>query len=251
MAPKISVFAIAKNEASNISPFIQHLQGFAEEVVIVVDASTQDNTLKLAQDLGAKVYLRPFDNFSAQKQFALEQCTGDWAFNLDLDERLTPEIKSEILHTLPNTDADIIRLPRRQVVFGKVMRHGDIGFTRIPRLARRSLAHYGDELVHENLSASGKVLTLKNYFLHYTYRDLRQYMDTMNDYSSRWAQDKFARGKKFHGWQLFRFPLDFLMAYFVRGGIWGGYPGLIMSVGHAFYSFMKYAKLGAFYSLTR
>ena len=246
MNPTLSVFAIAKNEENNIRSFIEHLQGFAEEIVIVVDASTTDNTLAVAQSLNAKAMGHPFISYSTQKQFALEQCTGTWVLNLDLDERLTEELKAEILATInnPRTTANLFHLPLRNIFLGKVMKHGNVGRARPPRLARRLVATFGREKVHERLSAPGKPITLKHYFLHNPYRDLNHFMAKMNDYTTSWAEDKFARGKKFRCWQLWRFPLDFFSNYILRGGFLEGRRGLIWSFGSTAYSFFKYAKLG-------
>ncbi len=140
MPPKLSVFAIAKDEANNIAPFMQHLQGFAEEIVIVVDAATQDDTFSLAQSWGAKAILHPFTSYSAQKQFALDQCTGEWVLNLDLDERLTDELKAEISSTITSTTANLVHIPLHNIFLGKKMCWGDLLKACPPRLARRSMA---------------------------------------------------------------------------------------------------------------
>ncbi|MBP5295801.1 MAG: glycosyltransferase family 2 protein [Bacteriovoracaceae bacterium] len=244
---KLSVFAIAKDEARNIPSFLQHLQGFAEEVVIVVDASTQDDTLQLAQSLGAKAMLHPFTSYSAQKQYALAQCTGEWVLNLDLDERLTDALKAEISSTIARTSANLIRLPLHNIFLGKRMRWGDLLKACPPRLARRSVAHYGDDLVHERLTAPGKVIKLKNYYWHESYQNLTEYMAKMNAYSTAWALDKFKQGKKFKWWNLVRFPGDFLQAFIIQMGILQGYRGIILSIGKTFYTFFKYAKLAELY----
>ena len=244
MNPKLSVFAIAKDEEKNIRPFVEHLQGFADEIIIVVDASTTDKTLALALELGAVATPHPFTSYSIQKQFALEQCTGEWVLNLDLDERLTDELKQEIRSVLPQTTANLIRLPLRNIFLGQVMHHGDVGRATPARLARRAVASYGQAKVHERLQAPGLTITLKHYFLHNPYRDINHFMAKMNDYSTSWAEGKLAQGKKFKCGYLWRFPLDFLNNYLLRGGIWGGKRGLIWSFGYTAYAFFKYAKLG-------
>ena len=247
MTVPLSVFAIAKNESTNLVDFMANLQDFANEVVIVVDASSTDNTLSTAQSLGAKVYERYFDNFSAQKQFALDQCTEEWVLNLDLDERLTDELKAEISSTITSTTANLVHIPLHNIFLGKKMCCGDLLKACPPRLARRSMASYGTALVHERLFAPGKAIKLKNCYWHESYRDLDEYMAKMNAYSTAWALDKFKQGKKFRWWNLCRFPIDLLVAYFIRGGIFQGQRGLILSLGQTFYAFFKYAKLAELY----
>ena len=83
----ISALAISYNEESNIEKFIESLS-FADEIIIV-DSNSTDKTVELAKSLGATVLVREFDNFSNQKNFALQKAKHDWIVFFDLDETIS------------------------------------------------------------------------------------------------------------------------------------------------------------------
>src|SRR5882672_581061 len=91
----LSAYLIVKNEARDLPACLDSLQGLADEVVVVDDLST-DRTRDLCRDRGAKVFSRKLSGYGSQKQFALERCTGDWALNIDADERVRLELADEI-----------------------------------------------------------------------------------------------------------------------------------------------------------
>ena len=68
---------IAKNEEKNIAKSLESVKGLVSEI-IVVDSGSTDNTIKIAQSYGAKIFKRPFDNFSAQKNYALSLSMNEW-----------------------------------------------------------------------------------------------------------------------------------------------------------------------------
>src|SRR5258708_3007132 len=93
--PQLSAFLITKNEVADMVGCLESLRGLADEIV-VVDDNSSDGTADLCRRLGAKVWSRTFDGFGAQKQFALDQSLGRWAFSIDADERVTPALAEEI-----------------------------------------------------------------------------------------------------------------------------------------------------------
>src|SRR5207248_1067640 len=82
-------------------------------------------TLETAREFGARIFVEPWKGFAAQKNSAIEKCTGDWVLSLDADEELTPELAQEIAALLqgdPSSDAYMIR--RRNLFLGRWLRHG-------------------------------------------------------------------------------------------------------------------------------
>src|SRR5262249_6260911 len=68
---------------------------WAEEIV-VIDAESTDKTAALAREFTDRVWVRPWPGFAVQKNFAIEQATGEWILSLDADERVTPELAARI-----------------------------------------------------------------------------------------------------------------------------------------------------------
>ena len=101
---KISAIAITLNEAEAIEGYLKSLW-FADEIIIV-DSFSKDNTYTMAvQHEKVTAYQRKFDNFSAQKNFALSKASHDWIVFFDLDEEITKELSEEIVATLKDPKA--------------------------------------------------------------------------------------------------------------------------------------------------
>ena len=101
---KITALAITLNEAANIEGYLKSLW-FADEIVIV-DSFSSDETVALAsKNEKVTVYQRAFDNFSAQKNFAISKAKNDWVTFFDLDEEITPALTDEILEKFKNPKA--------------------------------------------------------------------------------------------------------------------------------------------------
>jgi len=91
---------ITKNEADNLPRSLGSVQGLVDELV-VVDTGSEDKTVDLAREYGAKVYNFIWQNdFAAARNFALDKAEGEWILFLDADEELQKIDKDDLKHTL-------------------------------------------------------------------------------------------------------------------------------------------------------
>lgn len=82
---------IAKDEAKNIADCIRSVKPVVDEI-IVVDTGSADNTRKIAEELGAKVFGFPWrDDFAAARNESIRHATGDYVIWLDADDRISTE----------------------------------------------------------------------------------------------------------------------------------------------------------------
>ena len=87
---RVTLSMIVKNESKYLRGCLDSVFGAVDEIVIV-DTGSNDDTIAIAEEYGAKVFHFPWQNdFSMARNFALEKSTGDWILYLDADERLTP-----------------------------------------------------------------------------------------------------------------------------------------------------------------
>src|SRR4051812_1015748 len=98
---KISSVIICKNEERNIEACLKSIQWVDE--IILVDAESTDKTVEIARKYTDKIFIRKWIGFSDQRRFGLEQCSSEWIFPMDADERCTEELKIEILEKI-NSD---------------------------------------------------------------------------------------------------------------------------------------------------
>lgn len=242
---KISVYIITYNEADKIRAAVNSVL-WADEIV-VADSSSQDNTVAIAEELGARVVQIPFRGFGDLRNQAMAACTHDWIFSLDSDERCTPEARDEILACVQAPQADAYYIPRRNFFMGRWIRYS--GFYpdyRQPQLFRKGTLVFKDDQVHEEFSVhtARPVGFLRNPIWQVPYKNLEEVVHKANKYSSLGAQKLAQRGRTgslpqalLHGlWSFFHM-------YLLKRGILDGWPGFIIALGNFEGTFYKYAKL--------
>lgn len=244
MSTPLSVIIPTRNEAANIQACIQSVGDLAQEIV-VVDNFSEDATTQIAESMSARVFQRKFDNFSANKNAAIEKAVADWVLLLDADERLTPALRSEIATTIatPETSANAFRI--RRETFFKTRRVRCWSSSSVVRLFRRNKARYNSaKLVHEELLVDGSVDSLIHPIEHYTFRSFDQYLPKVHSFTTLAAIEAHQNGKR-TGWASLAFlpPLRFLRTYLLKGGILDGVPGLIISSLAAYTIYLKHSKL--------
>lgn len=240
----LSVILITKNEEANLKDCLESVS-FADEI-IVVDSQSSDKTQEIARSFGAKLEITSdWPGFGPQKNRALNLATQDWVLSIDADERVTPELKQEILTAIASPNAaDCYAIPRSSWYCGRFMKHSGWYPDYVDRLFKRGSAKFSDHLVHERLLPTGSSGKLNNHFLHYSYRDFSQVLKKVDVYSSAAAQQAFKQGKKgglgealVHGfWAFFR-------TYVLRRGFLDGKYGLALAISNAATSYYKYLKL--------
>ncbi len=111
--PKVSVTIITFNEEENILDCLESVK-WADEI-IVVDSFSTDSTVEICRQYTDKVIQRKWPGHVDQKQFALEQATGDWVLSLDADERLSEGAIREVREVIRNgeTAVDGYIFPRK------------------------------------------------------------------------------------------------------------------------------------------
>ncbi len=240
---RLSAIVITRNEQSNILDCLRSID-FADEVIVVDNAST-DQTAELAAQCGAIVQVLPdWPGFGPQKNRALALASGDWVLSLDADERMTPALRAEVLRAvdLPG-EAVAFSIPRRSSYCGQFIHHSGWSPDRVLRLFRRGQARFSDDLVHEKLIANGPTGDLSERLLHLSFPDFESVLDKVNRYSTAGAQALAVRGDKAsmfgavgHGlWAFFR-------TYVLQRGFLDGQLGLALAISNAEGTYYRYAK---------
>ena len=237
--PTLSVILITYNEEKNIAACLESVR-WADEIVLV-DSGSEDQTAAIAQRFGVKVFQKNFAGYGSQKQYALEQATGDWVLSLDADERITPELQAEILEKIAQSDKVVgYEITRKNFIFGKWLKHAGLFPDYHLRLFRRHAGRFTPSLIHEGIEVEGKVQRCQNPILHFTYPTIASYIKRMNRYTEIIAR----QGCSFRFSHLFFSPLSkFFRLYLVRRGFRDGLRGFIYCILAAFYNFAKDAKI--------
>jgi len=241
---RISAVIITFNEENRLEPALKSLSGVADEIV-VVDRYSDDDTVKLAKRYTDRIFQRKWTNFADQKNFANGKARFPWILSLDADERLSPELRKEILSLKDEEPAcSAFSMPRLVYYLGRWIRHSGWYPDRKIRLFRKDRARWEGEYVHEELVVHGEVRPLKGPIHHYTYRNIADHLRRINMFSDLGAQKLYAQGKKCRWHHLAVLPFfRFLKAYLWKAGFLDGFAGYVIAVFHAYAVFARYAKL--------
>jgi glycosyltransferase involved in cell wall biosynthesis len=241
--PRITAYIIAYNEAAKIEAAVSSVL-WADEV-LVADSNSTDNTVALAEALGARVVQVPFHGFGDLRNRTIEHCTGEWIFSLDSDERCTPAARDEMLCTISGDPAhDAYLMPRRSYMMGRwIMGSGWYPNYRQPQLFRKGAMRYTPDPVHEGyeLLTDKPLGKLKNEIHQFPFRNLDEVIRKMNRYSSLGAE-KLKR-KRVKMWSAFGHGLwAFIKHYIFKAGFKDGWAGFVIAFGNFEGTFYRYAK---------
>ena len=242
-APKLSVYMITYNNEETVERALKSVT-WADEIVIV-DSFSNDRTLEIARKFTDKIYQRKWPGHRDQYQFAADLTTHDWIMFVDADEEVSPELAEEIQKELSGKveGVDGFFVYRRTYYLGRWIRYGGWYPDGEIRLYRRNKGRWEGGL-HAKVVVDGTVKSLKNQYLHYTYRNISDQIQTIDKYSRIAAEDMEGQGRTFSLFTLlFHPPFRFIKDYFFKLGYRDGLPGLVIAVSTTYYVFIKYAKL--------
>jgi glycosyltransferase involved in cell wall biosynthesis len=238
---KISVTIITKDEEKNISDCLKSVE-WADEI-IVVDSESSDRTVELAKKFTAKVIIRKWEGYVPQKRYALSLATYEWVLSLDADERITPELKDEILKLSPG-DFSGFKIRRKNFLMNKEITSCGWEKDYQLRLFKKYMTDLNERFVHEKFVTQGKIGTLKNPMIHYTFSSFSEYFSKINHYTSLKAQELIQKKKRVSAWTIFSHTVSAFFAFFIiRRGFKDGIYGLIISLLHSVSTLMNYIKL--------
>ena len=239
---RLSAIVITRNEAANIGACLDSL-AFCDER-IVVDCGSEDATVAIAGQKGARVVHRAWAGFGPQKNFALSLAQGDWVLSLDADERVPPDLAAAIAAAVVEGDADGYEFPRLSSFCGRPMRHSGWFPDYVLRLVRRGRARFTDAIVHERLVCDGPVRRLAPALVHHPVHRLEDALSRIDRYSTASAEQLLAAGRRVNFFTGIVHGLgSFLRAYVLRAGFLDGAEGFLLAVANAEGSYYRYMKL--------
>lgn len=170
MAPAISALILTLDEEVNIADCIASLPW--RDDVWVLDSGSGDRTRQIAETMGARVVTRPFTDYADQRNYGLALPTGDWIMMLDADERMTPDLATEIERTIldakTSTATAMLRVRRKDMLMGRWLRRSSGYPTWFPRVFRRGRVRV-ERKINETYVASGGVRSLDGHLLHFPF----------------------------------------------------------------------------------
>lgn len=247
MEKLLTIVILTKNEEKTIKQVIENAQKCVADI-LVIDSGSTDKTVDIANACGAEVVFREWDNdFSAQRNFALQHVKTPWVLYLDADEFLDTELIDSIQTVLKRNENKQYSMMRKIHAFGFEYKHGIFKPDEVVRIFKPDSVHWENK-VHERPVCKLPKECLKGYIEHYTYENWQEWWEKAGRYTSIWAEDAYNNSKKTSvGSAFFHAFYGFLRAYIIQLGFLDGWSGLYSSSFHAAYILLKYSKLYELY----
>jgi (heptosyl)LPS beta-1,4-glucosyltransferase len=244
---KISVVINTLDEADSLPRALASVEDLASEIV-VTDMESNDGTSEVAKKLGAKVFSHKRVSFvELVRNFGISKATGDWVLIMDPDEEIPPQLAKEIKSIVDKDKADYCRIPRKNIVFGKWLKHARWWPDYNIRLFKKGSVSW-NEVIHAVPMTTGRGMEIEAEeqlaIVHHHYDSIEQFLERMNRYTSQQIKAKLAENYKFSWKDLIGKPIDeFLSRYFFGEGYKDGVHGLALSLLQGFSELVLYLKL--------
>jgi (heptosyl)LPS beta-1,4-glucosyltransferase len=255
MAPTISVVINTLNEEQNLPYALGSVRSWVDEIV-VVDMYSEDRTVAIAREFGAKVYFHERLGFAdPARAFAVQQTTGDWILVLDADEMIPPPLSRALMQIAAGSDVDVVEVHRLSYFFGAPLMHSFHGPRRdhTPRFFRKDHV-IAASTIHATLRSSpdSRIFDLRYEpglaIVHFAYMDSKDFIEKLDRYTGIEARQAFERGERVQLFSAaFRAARVLLGRSLITGGFRDGWRGLYVALLYTFYRVVAFAKL---YELT-
>ena len=244
MNKKLSVLIPTFNCETSIRKTLESVK-WADEIIIV-DSFSTDNTSLIAKEYTEHIYKKEYLNSAHQKNNSIENCNSEWVFQIDSDETLDVMAEEVIREAIKNVndEIDCFKMPRKNHVLGKWVKHGGLYPDWEYRLFRKDKGRWLEKEVHSRIVVPGKIEELDLQIIHQGMPNISKQLGNLNRYTRYEADELKNRKIKFSTirWVLSP-PFIFLKKYILQQGFRDGWRGFFLAVYSAIYVFLSHAKL--------
>jgi glycosyltransferase involved in cell wall biosynthesis len=243
-APRLSALVVARNEEARLAACLERL-GFADEIVVVLDRST-DGSAAIARQFGARLVEGAWELEGPRRNAGIDACAGDWIFEVDCDERVSPALAAESRAAIASAGDGYFLVPMANHIGDHLVRHGWGAYNGVA--AKPVLFHRGDKLwgagrVHPKIDLKGPRRRLDNPLDHYVYRDMSDMIHRLDRYTDLAAEDAVEQGKvPGLGRSVRRIFSRAWKSYVARRGYREGNWGVALALVSAIYPILVYLK---------
>ncbi|MFH1202691.1 MAG: glycosyltransferase family 2 protein [Candidatus Omnitrophota bacterium] len=245
----LSVVILTKNEEKNIAECLESVYNWADEI-IVIDDESRDNTLEIVRKFTNRVFTRKMDIEGCHRNWAYKAAKNPWVLSLDADERVSPQLQIEISRIIndPN-DYSGFAIPRRNFIGRYWVKYGGWYPSAQLKLFRKDRFRYEEVEVHPRAFLDGKCGLLKSDIIHYSYKDIEDFLAKLNRQTSLEATKWINSNRKMSlGHALWRAVDRFFRRFLGKKGYKDGWPGFVVAFFDSVYQIVSYSKYREFKS---
>jgi glycosyltransferase involved in cell wall biosynthesis len=214
---KYSAVIIAKNDESTIGECILAMQKLTNDILIVLDDRSDDNTENICLQHGARLIKKPWEGYSKNKNFGADHAKNDWILCPDADE-VFDDILIQKLKEINPKDDQVYEMNRLTYFMKTAVKHSGWFPDWNIRLYNKKSMRWNDSLVHESLESTYPLRRqrLSGIVRHYSFRDENHMKEKYDIYAKLRANEWIKANKKpsiFKMWfgPYFRFVRTFIL----------------------------------------
>ncbi len=239
----LSVVVITKNEEKNIGECLASVSNWANEIMVVDDFSS-DRTVEIARGYTDRIFQKKMEVEGVHRNWAYQQAKNEWVLSLDADERVTPDLRSEIAKVLnSHSEYSAFSIPLRNYIGDYWVRYG--GWYPAPklRLFKKDMFKYEEVGIHPRVILKGKCGRLNCDIIHKGHLDFSHYIDKLNSQTTLEAKKWVDTGRKMSFLHALRRTIDrFFRTYIRKKGYEDGFVGFMVAIFNSLYQILSYAK---------
>jgi (heptosyl)LPS beta-1,4-glucosyltransferase len=233
---KLSAVLAVRDEEQMLDAALRSL-AFCDQIVVVVDDRTTDDSEAIARRHTDDVLVRPFADYAQIRNEGVEHAKGEWILHVDADERITPELAREIRAAV-DSDPDQLAFWGRTINFfwGRRMEHGGWNDMWQVRLIRREHAFFSGRVHEEAKIPPDRIGRLQGERWHFSHRSIEEGLVKAVRYGQLESQDLYEAGAtRVTPWTLLRtMALEFGRRMIRRQGYRDGMPGFVEALFQPF-----------------
>lgn len=234
------------NEEENIERALTSLSWVDE--IVLVDMGSTDQTLKKVSQYNPRVFQHPYTGFvEPARNYAIEKAEGDWIMVLDADEAVPHTLATYLLQVSKKRDVDYYRIPRKNIIFGKWVKHAGWWPDFQIRFFKKGSVTWTDK-IHGIPMTKGTGYDIEPSerlsITHYNYQSIEQFIARLNRYTTISAKELYISNTHSTVPDLFDKPTrEFINRYLVWEGYKDSIHGLSLALLQAFSELVVYIKL--------
>jgi len=177
----ISTIVLSKNVQDMIGDCLDSFSWTDE--IIVVDSGSTDDSLEIARQKGARIVRTHPSDFSSLRNLGAQKAIGKWLLYIDADERVSKELKKEIIQKTLSDTFSAYAIPRKNNLLGHDMKYGGWWPDYVMRLIKKDKLVRWRGHLHEQPEIKGNVSKLKNPLYHISHRSISSMIQKTNAWS--------------------------------------------------------------------
>lgn len=238
----LTVVVCTKNEEDNIDDCLGSVKGWASEIIVVDDESS-DKTIELAEKYADKIFHKKMTNEGIHRNWGYAQAKNEWVLSLDADEMVTKELQVELAEAIKSDQFQAYSIPLRNYIGSYWVKNSGWYPAGKLRLFQKSKFKYEEVEVHPRVFLDGATGHLTKDIIHKGYPDIEHFLGSLNRQTTLEARKWINTGRKMtQGKAVWRTIDRFPRIYFGKKGYKDGFFGFVIALFASLYQIVSYVK---------